>query len=133
MARLRIVGRHPPSALVERVQSMPNVEIHADVPDVRPFLGSSGVMAVPLRIGGAGLGSRSFQALACGLPVVSSRVGAEGLILTPGCHYIQAEEDQMADAPVRPCANRTLPNVWPAESAGRAAFWRPNHLGRARP
>src|SRR5262249_26827344 len=51
-AKLVIVGRHPPASLIERARQMPGVELHADVADVRPYLGSSGVMAVPLRIGG---------------------------------------------------------------------------------
>jgi len=51
-ARLTIVGRHPPVGLIERARQTPGVELLADVPDVRPFLGSCSVMAVPLRIGG---------------------------------------------------------------------------------
>ena len=51
-AKLVIVGRHPPASLSERVRQTPGVELHADVADVRPYLGECGVMAVPLRIGG---------------------------------------------------------------------------------
>jgi glycosyltransferase involved in cell wall biosynthesis len=96
-ATLAIVGRHPPAGLIERARQTPGVELLADVPDVRPYLGTSGVMAVPLRIGG-GSRLKILEALACGLPVVSTRVGAEGLLLTPGVDYVQAEEDAMADA-----------------------------------
>ena len=39
-----------------------------------------------------------LEALACGLPVVATRVGAEGLSLQPGIDYVQAEEDAMAAA-----------------------------------
>ncbi len=90
-ARLTVVGRHPPPALVQRVHTMPGVELHADVPDVRPFLRQSGVMAVPLRIGG-GSRLKILEALACGLPVVSTTVGAEGLNLEPGRHYVCADD-----------------------------------------
>src|SRR5262249_39242389 len=76
-ARLCIVGRNPPAALVERVRGLEHVELHANVADVRPYLAASGVMAVPLRIGG-GSRLKILEALACGLPVVSTRVGAEG-------------------------------------------------------
>ena len=51
-ARLVIVGRKPPPWLVERVRACRGVELHADVPDVRPFLARCGLMVVPLRIGG---------------------------------------------------------------------------------
>ena len=99
-AQLVIVGRNPPAGLVERAKSLPGVELHASVPDVRPYLAECGVMTVPLRIGG-GSRLKILESLACGLPVVSTRVGAEGLCLTPGVHYVQAEEDAMADALVQ--------------------------------
>jgi glycosyltransferase involved in cell wall biosynthesis len=78
-ARLSIVGRNPPPALVRRIQRETNVELHADVADVRPFLANSAVMAVPLRIGG-GSRLKILEAIAAGLPVVSTRVGSEGLL-----------------------------------------------------
>jgi glycosyltransferase involved in cell wall biosynthesis len=81
-ARLWVVGRNPPAGLAQRVAAMPGTELHADVADVRPYLARSGVMAVPLRIGG-GSRLKILEALACGLPVVSTRVGAEGLTLRP--------------------------------------------------
>lgn len=103
-AKLLIVGRHPPANLIERARQTPGVELHADVADVRPYLGQCGVMAVPLRIGG-GSRLKILEALACGLPVVSTRVGAEGLLLKPGEDYVQAEEDAMADALVHAIRN----------------------------
>jgi glycosyltransferase involved in cell wall biosynthesis len=99
-ARLVIVGRNPSDGLVRRAGVEPGVELHANVADVRPFLASSGVMTVPLRIGG-GSRLKILEALACGLPVISTRIGAEGLALTPGVHYLAAEEEEMAQALVR--------------------------------
>jgi len=82
-ARLCIVGRNPPAGLKQRIAGCPGVELHADVADVRPFLASCELMVVPLRIGG-GSRLKILEALGSGLPVVSTRVGAEGLCLTPG-------------------------------------------------
>lgn len=82
-ARLCIVGRNPSQALVRRVQGYPHVELHADVPDVRPYLARAGVLAVPLRIGG-GSRLKIIEAIAAGLPVVSTRIGCEGLLFTAG-------------------------------------------------
>ena len=48
-------------------------------------------MAVPLRIGG-GSRLKILEALASGLPVVSTRVGAEGLCLRDGEHLVIADE-----------------------------------------
>jgi glycosyltransferase involved in cell wall biosynthesis len=103
-AKLVIVGRHPPDGLLLRVIQAPGVELHPDVADVRPYLGESGVMTVPLRIGG-GSRLKILEALACGLPVVSTKVGAEGLLLKPGEDYVQAEEDAMASALVHAIRN----------------------------
>jgi polysaccharide biosynthesis protein PslH len=103
-AKLVIVGRHPPDGLLRRIRQSPGVELHADVADVRPYLGESGVMTVPLRIGG-GSRLKILEALACGLPVVSTKVGAEGLLLKPGEDYVQAEEDAMASALVHAIRN----------------------------
>jgi glycosyltransferase involved in cell wall biosynthesis len=81
-AQLDIVGRRPPDRLRRRVRAMANVELFANVADVRPYLARSGVLAVPLRIGG-GSRLKILEALAMRLPVVSSAVGAEGLDLGP--------------------------------------------------
>ncbi len=108
LARLCIVGRKPSAALVRRIQDVPGVELHADVPDVRPFLAQSGMMVVPLRIGG-GSRLKILEAMAAGLPVVSTRVGAEGLDLVPGEHYIPADEPERIAAELLACIRDPRP------------------------
>jgi glycosyltransferase involved in cell wall biosynthesis len=55
---------------------------------------------VPLRIGG-GSRLKILEALAAGLPVVSTRVGAEGLSLRPGSDLVVVDDvEQMAAAVV---------------------------------
>jgi glycosyltransferase involved in cell wall biosynthesis len=95
------VGRNPPDWLRRQVAGLPGAELHASVADVRPYLARSSVLAVPLRIGG-GSRLKILEALASGLPVVSTRVGAEGLCLEPERHLTVVEGvEEMAGALVR--------------------------------
>lgn len=97
-ARLALVGRRPPRWLVERALASQGVELHPDVPDVRPFLRQAGVMVVPLRIGG-GSRLKIVEALASECPVISTRIGAEGLNLVPDQHLVEVETvDHLAAA-----------------------------------
>jgi glycosyltransferase involved in cell wall biosynthesis len=97
-ARLQIVGRNPPAWLQHRVAATPGVELHASVPDVRPFLARCSVLAVPLRIGG-GSRLKILEALACATPVVSTRIGAEGLQLKADEHLSVVDDTpQMAQS-----------------------------------
>jgi glycosyltransferase involved in cell wall biosynthesis len=97
-AKLLIVGRSPSPALVQRIRTTPGVDLHANVTDVRPYLAECGLMTVPLRIGG-GSRLKILESLAAGLPVVSTRVGAEGLELEAGRDLVLVETaKEMANA-----------------------------------
>jgi glycosyltransferase involved in cell wall biosynthesis len=100
-ARLVIVGRNPPDWLRRRGEVSPDIIVHANVADVRPFLAQSSVLAVPLRIGG-GSRLKILEAIASGLPVVSTQIGAEGLRLHAGEHLdVVASEMEMPAALLR--------------------------------
>jgi glycosyltransferase involved in cell wall biosynthesis len=97
-ATLDLVGRNPPAWLRRRAGELPGVALHADVPDVRPFLARCALMVVPLRIGG-GSRLKILEALAAGVPVVSTRIGAEGLCLEPGRDFTVSDDtDDLAPA-----------------------------------
>lgn len=100
-ATLALVGRHPPEWLRVQAAATPGVRLHANVPDVRPFLATCGMLVVPLRIGG-GSRLKILEALASGTPVVSTRIGAEGLKLTHGRDlHIADGSEELAAAIVR--------------------------------
>ena len=64
----------------------------------RAMAAEAALMVVPLRIGG-GSRLKILEALAAGTPVVSTRIGAEGLDVRDGEHLIVVETcDQMARA-----------------------------------
>lgn len=102
-----IVGRKPPEWMRERAAKTKNVELHGDVPDTRPYLHEAAIMIVPLRIGG-GSRLKILESLATELPVVSTRIGAEGLELSPQAHFTQVETvDEIAGALIDGLQNRS--------------------------
>jgi len=73
-----IVGRNPTPEISRMAEEIPGLTVTGTVPDVRPYLWGARVSIVPLRIGG-GTRLKIFEAMAAGVPVVSTTVGAEGL------------------------------------------------------
>ena len=61
------------------------VEFTGRVDDVRPYIHSADVFVVPLKIGG-GTRLKILEALATGVPVVATVIGAEGLELKDRIH-----------------------------------------------
>ena len=118
-ARLVVVGRNPPADLARRLAATEGTELHADVPDVKPFLASCATMAVPLRIGG-GSRLKVLEAMAAGLPVVSTGIGAEGLGVENGVHFRRA--DTAPDFAAALVAALTSPDAQ-AQMARRARAW----------
>ena len=73
-----IVGRSPrPEVLA--LASQPGIEVTGTVDDVRPYYCEAVAEVVPLRVGG-GSRLKILEAMAAGVPIVSTRLGAEGQI-----------------------------------------------------
>ena len=87
--KLTIVGRKPTPRL-QAAMSESGARVTGTVDDVRPYMAEATVCVVPLRIGG-GTRLKIFEALAMGKAVVSTTVGAEGLPVVPGRHYVRAD------------------------------------------
>lgn len=85
-----VVGRNP-TARVRALAEQPGIFITGTVDDVRPSIAEGSVYVVPLRAGG-GTRLKIFEALAMAQPVVSTTVGAEGLGLEPGRHFVAADD-----------------------------------------
>ena len=75
--RLLIVGADPTPA-VRRLAELPGVTVTGSVPDVRPYLRKSALMVAPLAIA-RGTQNKILEAMAMGVPVVTSRVAAGGV------------------------------------------------------
>jgi sugar transferase (PEP-CTERM/EpsH1 system associated) len=89
-ATLTVVGRSPSDRLRDAAAGA-GVHVTGLVDDVRPHMAEASVYVVPLRIGG-GTRLKIFEALSMAKAVVSTTVGAEGLPLAPGQHFLQADD-----------------------------------------
>jgi glycosyltransferase involved in cell wall biosynthesis len=83
-----IVGRNP----APQVQALAaaDIVVTGTVDDVRPFYRRALALAVPLRVG-SGTRLKILEAMAAGVPVVSSRLGAEGLDVVDGENILLAD------------------------------------------
>jgi polysaccharide biosynthesis protein PslH len=100
-ARLLVVGKRPAPAL-QRLADEGALLLTGELSDVRPYLAGTSVYVVPMRIGG-GVRLKLLEALSLELPVVSTRMGAEGLAgLRAGEHCLLADDAaDFADATQR--------------------------------
>ena len=89
-ASLTVVGRNP-SPRLRDAAARSGIVVTGTVDDVRPSIGEGAVYVVPLRAG-SGTRLKIFEALAMGKAVVSTTVGAEGLALEPGRHFVAADD-----------------------------------------
>lgn len=87
--KLTIVGSDPaPSVLA--LQQPGAIEVTGTVPDVLPYYQNAFASIVPLQTGG-GTRLKILEAMAAGAAVVSTALGAEGLNVVPGAHFLSAE------------------------------------------
>ncbi len=104
-ATFHVVGRSPPPE-VRALEQVPGIKILGGVPDVRPHLAETAAFVVPLLVGG-GTRLKIYEAMASARAVVSTTVGAEGLPVVPGEHYLAADDPAaFADAVVKVLADQ---------------------------
>jgi glycosyltransferase involved in cell wall biosynthesis len=97
-----IVGRDP----VPEVRALASSRIHitGTVEDVRPFYASAVAAVVPLR-SGSGTRLKILEAMAAGVPVVSTRMGAEGIKAEDNIHLLLADSGPEIAAAIRRVAS----------------------------
>ena len=91
-AQMRVIGRSPdPGLMNEAGRRGLNWRFTGYVDDVRPHLETASVYVIPLRVGG-GTRIKAYEAMAFGLPTVSTKIGVEGLAVEPGRHFLEADD-----------------------------------------
>ncbi len=88
--QIELVGRGGANALRELALN-PNIKVHDYIEDLRPLYSLADAAVVPLRTGG-GTRIKILEAFAHGVPVVSTRIGAEGITVTDGQHLLLADD-----------------------------------------
>lgn len=92
-----IVGRDPSREVRELAQT-PGIEVTGTVDDVRPFYRNAVASVVPLNVGG-GSRLKILEAMAAGVPVISTTLGAEGLRVQQGKNVLIADtKEQQIEA-----------------------------------
>jgi GT2 family glycosyltransferase/glycosyltransferase involved in cell wall biosynthesis len=86
--KLHIIGSKMPDSV--RSLASEHVITHGYVENVEPFFSSCRLSVAPLRFG-AGVKGKINQSMSFGVPVVSTRVGAEGMHLTDGEDILVAD------------------------------------------
>jgi len=124
-----IVGDAPPTEIRALSSSSPAITVTGWVPQVEPYLASHCISIAPLRFG-AGLKGKIVQAMAAGLPVVTTSVGAEGLDLVHGTTALIADAPEaFADSIVRLCTDQALHAGLSRHSVEHArARWDPSEV-----
>jgi glycosyltransferase involved in cell wall biosynthesis len=96
--RFLVVGRGPTADMLQMAERDPSIRITGEVDDVRPYFRESDVFVCPVRMGG-GFRGKVLEAMASGVPVVSTALGAQGIPVRSGENMLLAESpEELAEA-----------------------------------
>lgn len=121
---LDVVGQPP-----ERPRHAPEVVYHGRVERLSPFYEGAHIAVVPVRFGG-GSRLKTVEAMAFGVPLVSTKLGGEGLPVSAGDHYLGADDAETFAATIGDLAERLRVGdlsvermVSAARTAAEGLFW----------
>ncbi len=90
-ATLSVVGKNPPDSIRAQASREAGIEVIGYVPDPRPYLEQAGAFIVPLFAAG-GMRVKIVDAWRWGMPIVSTRIGAEGIRYREGENILIADD-----------------------------------------
>ena len=83
-----IVGMNP-SPEVQALAKQPGIIVTGMVDSVLPYFHQADIFVAPFMMA-RGVQNKVLQAFSCGLPVICTPMGAEGIACEEGVHYLQA-------------------------------------------
>jgi glycosyltransferase involved in cell wall biosynthesis len=129
-AKFEVVGVAPRADLSEACRAAPDVQLHANVPDIRPHFWNARVYVVPMRFGG-GVRQKIFEAWAMGVPMVATQMAVEGTLAEDGVNcWLRDDPIAFADEVVRLLDADPPPGVIASASRTAQAF---NSIAAAAP
>lgn len=87
-AELTIAGMSPTSKIIE-LGKQPSIHVTGLVDDIMPYFHAADVFVAPFQIA-RGVQNKILQAMACGLPVITSDLGLEGIAAKDGVELMVA-------------------------------------------
>lgn len=81
--RLLIAGANPTSAFIQSLKKYPNVYVEGWQPDIRSAYSKGTIFIAPMQIG-TGMQNKLLEAMAMGLPCVTTPLASDALNATPG-------------------------------------------------
>lgn len=82
-----------PSQKILSLSRRPCVKIAGFIPSMPDFINTGTVYVCPIRCG-SGMQIKLLEAMACGVPVVSTSFAAGGMRAVPGIHYLMADSKE---------------------------------------
>jgi glycosyltransferase involved in cell wall biosynthesis len=106
--RFSVVGADPPPEVCALADEDASIVVTGYVPDAEPIIRRSSLLIVPLRAG-SGMRVKILNALAQGLPVVTTTIGYEGIAAEPGRDLLVADAPEaFAEACLRVLTDEAL-------------------------
>lgn len=107
-AKIWIVGRKIPDWIRSLSESDDSIEITENIPDARDAYRRASIMVAPIK-GAGGTRLKILEAMAAGLPVVSTSIGVAGLKIKNGVHALVSDSyEGLAKEAVRLLRNPAL-------------------------
>lgn len=106
---LTIVGKNPPTDFIDYAKEHPSMVCATGyVPDLDPYFQDAAIAVIPVRAG-SGMRVRILEALARGMPLVTTSIGIEGIAATHDREVMIADSaPDFADAVIRMLKNESL-------------------------